>query len=35
MGETYILTFNEANNIEMMDYFGAKLKTLSYIRMDG
>ena len=30
MGETYILTFNEANNIEMMDYFGAKLKTLSY-----
>ena len=30
MGETYILTFNEANNIEMMDYFGDKLKTLSY-----
>ena len=32
MGETYILSMNEANTIEMMDYCGDKLKTPSYIK---
>ena len=42
MGETYILSLKEANAIEMMDYYGDKLKTPSYrkngwfkIQLDG